>query len=332
VIAVAEPRAVVRAEQDHRVPVEIEAAERAQDLADGPVDLHDHVAEEALLRFALEFVRNVQRDVTHRVRHIEEEGLVLVLLDEADGPLRVPGRQLRLVGVDGDGPVALHQRQIGIVLRGFGVLGPHVVRIGQAEVFVEAVVRRQELRQVAKVPFAITGGRVTERLDHLGDGHFAIADANLGLRAEHIRQADPLRVTARHQGRPRRRTHGGGGVEVGEARPLGRHAVDVGRLIPFGPETADIRVAHIVDEDNDEIRQPLLALAGRGIQSAPARGNGHPGGGQTNCLEERASIQSSHVDLTQLAFSKDQCAVFYGWQPQAQLGDGFPCGEGILPL
>ena len=72
--------------------------QRREDLADRPVDLHDHVAEQARAGLALELVGDEQRHVRHGVRQVEEERPVLVLLDELHGPLGVPGRQLRLVG------------------------------------------------------------------------------------------------------------------------------------------------------------------------------------------------------------------------------------------
>ncbi len=153
--------------------------------------------------------------MNHRVRHVQEEGPVLVLLDEAHGPLGVPRRQLRLVRVVRDDAVALDQRQLGIGRRILGVPGPHVVRIGQPEVLVEAVVRRQELRMMAEMPLAVAGRRVAERLgvpnasfrvggplEHPGDGRLAVTDPDLRARPQYVWQADPLRITARHQRRP----------------------------------------------------------------------------------------------------------------------------------
>ena len=52
--------------------------EPVEDLPDRPVDLHDHVAVQPARALALELVRHEQRHVRHRVRHVEEERLVLV--------------------------------------------------------------------------------------------------------------------------------------------------------------------------------------------------------------------------------------------------------------
>ena len=72
---------------------------RGEDLADRPVHLLDHVAEQAALGLAAELVGDVQRHVHHRVRHVEEERLVLVPVNEAHGVLGVPGGQHVLRGV-----------------------------------------------------------------------------------------------------------------------------------------------------------------------------------------------------------------------------------------
>ena len=149
-----------------------------EDLPDGPIDLHDHIAVEPLLRLALELVRNVQRHVRHAVRYVQEKRPGLVLLDERDRPLGVPGGQPGLVGVVGDGLFPLDQWQRRVAARGRGgMLGPHVIGIGQAEVVIEAVAGGQEPGMVAQVPLAVDGGGVTALLDHLGDGRFVVVDA-----------------------------------------------------------------------------------------------------------------------------------------------------------
>ena len=78
VVAVEQPRAVVGGEHHQRVVVEAVAFQRRQDLPDRPVDLLDHVAVEAALRLAFEFVGDVQRHVRHVVGHVEKERLVVV--------------------------------------------------------------------------------------------------------------------------------------------------------------------------------------------------------------------------------------------------------------
>ena len=49
-----------------------------------PVDLFDHVAEQSPFGLTFESVRNMQGDVRHAVRDVQEERLLLVFLNEVD--------------------------------------------------------------------------------------------------------------------------------------------------------------------------------------------------------------------------------------------------------
>ena len=81
-LAVTQPRPVVRGEHHQRILLQTVLLQRRQHLPDRPVQFHDHVAVQSLLRLALVFVRHEQRDVGHAVRQVEKEGFVLVLVDE----------------------------------------------------------------------------------------------------------------------------------------------------------------------------------------------------------------------------------------------------------
>ena len=116
-------------------------------LGDAPVQLHHHVAVKPLFAFALEFVRDGQRHVRHRVGQIEEEGALPVLADELHAPLGVVRGERGLVEVVAQYLVAFVGRQVGELP--FGVVGPHVVRVGQSVPLVEPVLQRQELLGVA---------------------------------------------------------------------------------------------------------------------------------------------------------------------------------------
>ena len=159
--------------------VQTESLERVEDPAHRPVDLHDDVAVEAAFGFAFEFVAHVQRHVRHVVRHVQEKGAVLVALDEAQRVLGVPRGELRLVGHEAHDLLALDQRERRIILRVDGVVRPHVVRVGQAKIFVETMPRREELRRIAQMPLAENCRGVTACLEHLRDGGFLVADADL---------------------------------------------------------------------------------------------------------------------------------------------------------
>jgi hypothetical protein len=50
---------------------------------------------------------------------------------------------------------------------------PHVVRVRQAEVFVEAVVHRKKLLMMSEMPFAGHARGIALLLEQLGDRHFA---------------------------------------------------------------------------------------------------------------------------------------------------------------
>ena len=118
--------------------------------------------------------------------------LVRVPVDEVHGVFGVPGGQRLLLfrrdlGIDH--AIALDQRQrwkpgflVGGIRRQLDVLRmqrPHVVRIRQAEVLVEPVLQRQELRVVAQVPLAEAGGGIAFLFAHFGQRHFVRVDARL---------------------------------------------------------------------------------------------------------------------------------------------------------
>ena len=65
VVSVAKPGTVVAGEKDHGIPVDSMLPERGEDLSHRPVNFHDNVPIETLLRLALEFFRYVERDVGH---------------------------------------------------------------------------------------------------------------------------------------------------------------------------------------------------------------------------------------------------------------------------
>ena len=64
----------------------------------------------------------------------------------------------------------------------------------------------------------------------------------------------PFRVTPGQERRPRGSTDGGRNHEAGKFAALAGQPVDIGSLDPGGTKTAQITVALIVSEDDDEIR------------------------------------------------------------------------------
>ena len=85
-----EPGAVVAGQDDERVRVELQLAQRVEHATDTGIDLLHPVAKAAVLRAALEGLAGMDGRVHGGVREVEEEGLVFAAADELHG----------LVGVD----------------------------------------------------------------------------------------------------------------------------------------------------------------------------------------------------------------------------------------
>ena len=111
---------------------------------------------------------------------------------------------------------------------------------------------------VAKVPFTVDGSGITLLFTDLGQRRFAGVDAVPGAGPQRAEDANPNVVAAGEQPRPRGAAHGLGHIKVGELAPLLGHAVEVGRGIRLGPERANVRVAHVVDENDNDIRGLLV--------------------------------------------------------------------------
>ena len=87
-VAVVHDPAVVAADDDQRVVGQLEAVERVEHGADGAVEFLDDVAADAATALAAIGLAGDARHVDVVRGEIEEERLVLVPLDEADGLLR----------------------------------------------------------------------------------------------------------------------------------------------------------------------------------------------------------------------------------------------------
>jgi len=256
VIAVGEPGAVVGGEDDQRVFFEAVFFESLTNLADGPVDFHDHIAVESLLGFAFELIADEQRDVGHRVRDVEKERPVTTFVDERYGVFGIPGGELCLFFA-GDFGVnhgfVFDQREIGKPFAGGGMKGPHIVGVGEPEVFIEAVSGGEELGQMAKVPFTVDGGIVTQRFEDFGDGGFVRVYPDFRLGAECALNSDTIRIAAGEQSGSGSRADGLSSVEVGEADAFFGHLIEIRRFDIGRAEDADILITLVVGEDNHEV-------------------------------------------------------------------------------
>ena len=261
VIAVAQPGPVVGREDDERILRQAVGLECPHDLAHRRVDFLDHVAIQALARLTSIAVADMERHVRHRVREVKEEGLILVTFDKGNRSLGVEARQPALVvGRDLaiDDPVSLDQgkRRISAGF-GFWVIRPHVVGVGQPEVFIKPVMERQEARMMSEMPLAGDAGRVPSLLEQLGHRRLAVGDAVLGAGAERAVDADPVGVAAGQQRRARGRANRLRDVEVGEPPPFARQAVEVRRHETLRSKTADVTIALVVSENDHNIGQPV---------------------------------------------------------------------------
>ena len=258
-VAVVDPRPVVRSEHDDRIGGRAALFQRLEHFAHAPVDLHHHVAVQSLLAFALELVRDEERHVRHGVGQVEEERAFGPACDEVDGMFRVPGGELRLVRgrdrrVDDLAPFVQRQRRIGRRLR---MVGPHVVGVGQPEVFVETVVEGHKPRAASHVPFADDGGCVAGFLQVFGHGLLVGVESCFRFRTERPGESDAVGVASRQKPGARSAADSLGAVIIGEAHAFGAEPVDVGRPVSGGPRCGQVAVAHVVEVDEHDVRRLL---------------------------------------------------------------------------
>ncbi len=217
-------------------------------------------------------VRRLEGGVDGEVGDIEKEGLfapAAVLADEAGGAL-----------VDEVGEVTLHLHGLESVPQGVGAVEVGVaVKVGVAEqlaeVFVKAAVEGVVLVLVAEVPFAEGAGGVAGGLEALCDGGLAGGQAeavNVGLGhpfsadfaplldlvAEGELDAGALLPAPGHETDAGGGADGGVGVEVGELHALGGEAVYVRGADVFGAGAAEVAVAHVIHEDEDDVRRSCV--------------------------------------------------------------------------
>jgi hypothetical protein len=108
------------------------------------------------------------------------------------------------------------------------------------------------------MPLADETGRVAGLLEELGDGDFAElqAFAMLGMvacRMNHGLNARPLLIPPRQQRRPRGGTERAIGMKVHQPHPLRRQPINPRRLEVGIAEATGPGIAHVIDEDDDDI-------------------------------------------------------------------------------
>jgi hypothetical protein len=131
-------------------------------------------------------------------------------------------------------------------------LGIQMIQI--AEELIEAVDGRQVVVAVAEVVLAELAGRITKRLEQLGDRRVFLLKTDRGAGHADFRQADADRVL------PRDEAGAAGGttllrVVVGEETAFVRDAIDIGRWVTHHAvaELADVPNADIVASKDEDI-------------------------------------------------------------------------------
>ena len=78
-----------------------------------------------------------------------------------------------------------------------------------------------------------------------------------------LHHAAAKRIAARHQRRPRRGAERRRAVELRQPRPFGRHAVEVRRFELRMAVAAEVAVAEVVGQDEDDVRAAGILGANR---------------------------------------------------------------------
>ena len=229
-ISVVEPRPVVTREDEDRLVENPLFGQRRDDLADRPVDFLDHIGIWPVLRGLTEPGPDPERNMRHRVRHVEQKRLIGMAMHEVHRMIRESLRDHLLVVevVDEfDRPVIAVPRKPRPRLRALRMTRPHVVGIRNPRVLVETLSSREEGLAVTEMPLAVTGGGVTQRLHHFGDRVLIRVEPELRAGNQRPVDAQSVRVTPRQERRPRRGADRLRDVEIREPHPLLSESIDV---------------------------------------------------------------------------------------------------------
>ena len=286
-------RAVVRREDDDRPLVEAQLADEVEDAPDLPVHARDHrrvggprrrvreVAVVAAVRrvgpeapvLGERVLGHLESEVRHRRREKEEEGPVLVVANEGPGALGDEVGSVGLPGVPGVAPrigrvgavrQLLVDRERRVVEREPPIVVVEVRRVVVvrvalavvAEEVVEALPQRVALGAGrAEPPLPHGGGRVALGLQELGDRDRRRRQRHLplGLQLAVVPDGRVPRVLPGQEDAARGRADGVPRVVLREAHALGGEAVERGRADLLLSVAAELGVAEVVGEDEDDV-------------------------------------------------------------------------------
>lgn len=135
----------------------------------------------------------------------------------------------------------------------------HVIGIRDAEVVIKALLRGQERRLVADMPFADALSGIAQRAEAVRDGVLLWMQPVSAPRPIHTGHGNACAIASGHDLRPRHAAHRCR-VERRELHPLPRHAVQVRCLLLHCAEGPDVAVAEVVDEVDDDVRSACGGL------------------------------------------------------------------------
>ena len=182
---VGEVGAVVGAEEDDRLPVDVELLQESEDSADVRVEPGDHssillcVVGPVSIGVRL-VVRHFVLAVWHGVGHVEEEGPPVIVADELESePGEVVVDPLPLIPAH----VTPDDLKLFVVPYVFGEIGVGVSLVQEAEPLVEPLsVRYSGCAGLAESPLAGDAGRVSGSLEHFGHGYIFFQQRHATLR------------------------------------------------------------------------------------------------------------------------------------------------------
>ena len=308
---------VVAHEEDERVLVAAGPLQMLDDAPDAIVHRDHHRGVDAIeigsAAGALHILLGcLQRRMRRRAGEIEEERIGAARTDEVD---RAVGEHIREIAVRiHGGSTVEHRQSLPIDLRVFSGLDVQVPGTDAAQesggpcqhpvVAVEAPIQRLITRRLPDMPLAHHARAVTRRLHGLRDQRLALVEAKRLVTPDRIElETEPCLRPPGEQGGSGRRTDGGGDIPRGHAGAGGGQRVEVRRR-DASPVRAHVAVAHVVDDDHDDIGTGgLRVLPGRGTLRGRGRsgGSAHAGGRCEQRGEQHEAMVMAHdgYDLRQ---------------------------------
>ncbi len=182
------------------------------------------------------------------VGEVQKERLVRVSVDERHGT----------VGEDISG-VALDLDRYTILIESRGSIdGPVCVvvdtPIEETQKLIESMRPWAERVGRSEVPLADRSGDISCIVHQAGKCRLGRRQAAWSVATAHVLlESGTLRVSSRQQGDPGWRADGRGGVRVREHHAVSRKFVQAGRANVCGPVRAEVTVAHVVADDQDDV-------------------------------------------------------------------------------